>query len=306
MLYILIKFVIHIPLHLNKKKTNPYPSFKIPATVLLIGKLLQFFSKDAATQYVVKLFATPVKFEAPERELVMRESAKKERLRLPDSNKEIQVYVYGYSRTKVLLVHGWAGRGTQLYQMADKILENKMMVISFDAPAHGLSGGKKTNMLEFIEAIRSVDKKYGPFHAAIGHSFGGMSLINAVSRGMKINRLVTIGADNSIPEIFRYFVEKMELKQDIADRLQRLSEKKYRQKLDNYTSINRADRIKIPVLVVHDSEDRFVDVSSAIAIRQKLQQGELLMTHRLGHHKIFKNPEVIERIIEFLQETQND
>ena len=301
MLYILIKFVPPLLLHLNKKKTNQHPSFQIPATVLLIGKILQFFSKDAATQYVAKLFASPVKFKAPERELIMRQSAKTERLMLPNAKKEIQVYIYGYSRQKILLVHGWAGRGTQLYQMADKMLENKMMVVSFDAPAHGLSEGKRTNMLEFIEAIRAVDKKYGPFHAAVGHSFGGMSLINAVSTGTKVNKVFTSGADNSIPEIFRYFVKKMELKPEIAFRLQRLFEKKHKNKIDNFTSVYRAERIKTPVLVIHDSEDRFVDVSSAVEIRQSLRQGELLITHGLGHHKIFKDPEVIERIIDYLQ-----
>ena len=69
-----------------------------------------------------------------------------------------------------------------------------MMVISFDGPAHGLSSGKSTNMIEFLETIKEVDKKYGPFDAAIGHSFGAMSLINAVADGLKVNKLVAIGA----------------------------------------------------------------------------------------------------------------
>jgi pimeloyl-ACP methyl ester carboxylesterase len=156
-------------------------------------------------------------------------------------------------------------------------------------------------MLEFIEAIRAVEKKYGPFHAAIGHSFGGMSLINAVSNGMQVNKLVTIGADNSIPEIFDYFVRKMQLKPEIALRLQRLFEKRHHRNLDDMNSEHRAERIRIPVLVIHDSDDRFVHVSSAVSIRQKLEKGELLITNGLGHHKIFKSPEVINRIIEYLQ-----
>jgi len=297
----LLRFVDLKPLLLTQKKSNPHPSFEIPAKVLLTGKALQFLSRDAATQFVARLFATPVKFNAPERELMMRESAKKERIVLPSNGKELQVYKYGYSKTRILLVHGWAGRGTQLYHLADKILENKMMVVSFDAPAHGISDGKRTNMLEFIEAIRLIEKKYGPFDAAVGHSFGGMSLINAVAGGLKVNKLVTLGADNSIPEIFSYYVDKMELKPDIARRLKRRFEKKYNLRLDHFTSEHQAERIKIPVLVIHDSEDRFVPVSSAVAIRQKLQNGELLVTHGLGHHKIFKSPVVVQRIIDFLQ-----
>ncbi len=284
-----------------QKKSNPNPSFEIPAKVLLAGKILQFFSKDAATNFVARIFATPIKFNAPDRELMMRESAKKERIVLPSTGKELQVYIYGYSKTRVLLVHGWAGRGTQLYQLADKILENKMMVVSFDGPAHGLSDGKRTNMMEFIEAIRLIEKKYGPFDAAVGHSFGGMSLINAVAGGLKVNKLVTLGADNSIPEIFSYFVKKMELKPEISHRLKRLFEKRHNLRLDHFTSEHQAERIKIPVLVIHDSEDRFVPVSSAVSIRQKLQNGELLITSGLGHHKIFKSPVVVQRIIEFLQ-----
>ncbi len=297
----LLRFVDLNPRLLAQKKSIPNTSFEIPALVLLAGKVLQFLSRDAATKFVARLFATPMKFNAPERELMMRESAKKERIKLSSADKELQVYVYGYSKTRVLLVHGWAGRGTQLYHLADKILENKMMVVSFDGPAHGLSEGKRTNMIEFIDAVRLIEKKYGPFHAAVGHSFGGMSLINAVAGGLKVNKLVTVGADNSIPEIFDYFVKKMELKPDIARRLQVLFEKKHNMRLDHFTSEHQAARIKIPVLIIHDSEDRFVRVSSAVSIRQKLQNGELLITHGLGHHKIFKSPVVVQRIIEFLQ-----
>ena len=232
---------------------------------------------------------------------MMRESAKKERFTVEKLRKDIQVYIYGYSRVKVLLVHGWAGRGTQLYNLADKILENKMMVVSFDGPAHGLSEGKRTNMLEFVETIRAVHEKYGPFDLAIGHSFGGMSLINAVADGLNINKLVTIGADNSIPEFFDYFVHKMELKNIVSWKLARMFEKKYNRNLNDLSSEVQARRIDIPVLVLHDSKDKYVPVSSAMAIRQNLKNGQILMTNDLGHHRIFKDPEVIERIIDFIR-----
>ena len=73
-----------------------------------------------------------------------------------------------------------------------------------------------------METIREVNKKYGPFDVAIGHSFGAMSLINAVADGLKVEKLVVIGADNSIPQIFQYFVKKMELKPIIAQKMEKL------------------------------------------------------------------------------------
>lgn len=288
---------------MSKIKQSPknHNSLVIPRPIILFGKIVQFLSKDLATLFVAKLFSTPVKYPAPERELTMRNSAKKEKIQIPGIDKEVQVYIYGYSKTKVLMVHGWAGRGTQLYQIADKILENRMMVVSFDAPAHGLSSGKRTNMLEFLETIKVINTTYGPFDVAIGHSFGGMSLINAVADGLKVKKLVTIGADNSIPQIFNYVVQKMELKPVISTKLVALAEKKFNKKLDSLTSEHKAVKIDIPTLIIHDSDDKYVDVSSAYSIRRSLRQGELLITNGLGHHRIFKDNFVNQRIIDFIQ-----
>ena len=286
----------------KKKETSKnHNSFVIPKPVIVLGKTIQFFSKDLATLFAAKLFSTPLKVTAPERELTMRNSAKNETLTLPICKKDINVYVYGYSKEKVLMAHGWAGRGTQLHQIADKVLENRMMVISFDAPAHVLSSGKMTNMIEFLEAIKEIDKKYGPFKAAIGHSFGGMSLINAVADGLKVDKLVAIGADNSIPRIFQMYIEKMELKPVILDKLRLLTEQKFNRDLDSITSEHKALKINIPTLIIHDSDDKYVNVSSAISIRQNLKKGELLITNGLGHHRIFKSQFVIQRIIDFIK-----
>lgn len=296
-------WVIYKKVKLSEKKPSSknHNTFAIPRPLIIFGKILQFFSKGLATLYVAKIFSTPLKLPAPERELTMRNSSKKETIKIPGCKAEVQMYIYGYSKKKVLLVHGWAGRGTQLFQIADKVLENRMMVVSFDGPAHGLSSGKRTNMMEFLETIREVNKKYGPFDAAIGHSFGAMSLLNAVADGLKVQKLVTIGADNSIPQAFQYFVQKMELKPSITVRLTELFEEKYNKKLDSLTTEHKAAHINIPTLVIHDSEDKYVPVSSAISIRQKLQDGELLITNGLGHHRIFKDSFVIQRIIDFIK-----
>ena len=76
---------------------------------------------------------------------------KKNVLQIPEIKKEIEILSYGYSKKKVLLVHGWSGRSTQLFAFADKLLENGFMVISFDGPAHGKSTGRTTMMPEFLK-----------------------------------------------------------------------------------------------------------------------------------------------------------
>ncbi len=286
---------------MKPKITNNINSFKVPKSILLTGKFLQTINTNLVTKFAAKIFGTPLKFKIPERELMMRDSAKNELFEIDSIDKKVMVYRYGFSKKKILIVHGWAGRGTQLYQLADKILENKMMVVSFDGPAHGLSSGKTTVITDFIETIHQINKEYGPFDAAIGHSFGAMSLLNAVAKGLDIKKLVLIGADNSIRQITQQFVEKIELKPIIAKKLEKLFYEKYNVNIEEYSSYNAAQNVNIPTLVIHDSEDKFVPVSSAITIRQNLKNGELLMTNGLGHHKIFKDNIVIQRIIDFIQ-----
>ncbi len=285
----------------SQKSSKIINSLEVPNSIVLTGRILQSISSNLATIFAAKIFMTPLNFKVPDRELMMRESAKNKLIKIESINKSVMVYSYGYSKRKVLLVHGWSGRGTQLFQLADKILENKMMVISFDAPAHGLSPGKKATMIDYIKTIEQINKEYGPFEAAIGHSFGGMSLLNSISEGLKINKLVIIGTDNSIPEVIKTFINKLKLKPKIAVKLETYFNNKLGLKVKHHTSQWVAKNVDIPTLVLHDSDDRFVPVSSAISIRQNLKNGELLITNGLGHHKIFRDKGIIQRIIDFIQ-----
>ena len=134
----------------------------------------------------------------------------------------------------------------------------------------------------------------------LGHSFGGMALLNAVSKGLKLNNIVIIGADNSINEIMKSTVEKFSLKPIIAEKLIALTNKRLSVNVENYASQNVAKNVDVPTLVIHDSEDKYVDVSNAFAIRHSLKKGELIMTNGLGHHKILKDSGTNQRIIDFI------
>ena len=59
-------------------------------------------------------------------------------------------------------------------------------------------------------------------------------------------------------------------------------------------------KIEIPVLVVHDTKDGDVPVSCAYRIRQSLTNGSLLITNGLGHTKILRNKEIVNKSIEFI------
>ncbi len=286
---------------MSDKSTRYIQSMTIPKPILLTSKFLQAISPQLVTLFAARLFITPIKHKIPKRELEMDRKSKQQLLKIPTIGKDIMIYRYGDSPKKILLVHGWSGRGTQLVKFADALVQLGYETISFDAPAHGKSTGKTTLMPEFIASILEIDQKHGPFVGAIGHSLGGMSLLNATRAGLNLQCLVTIGSGDIVKDIMDEFVEKLELKSHISERLRLHFEKRAKETMDSYSAYMSARKINIPVFVIHDNHDAEVPVKSAHHIADNLAHGELMLTDNLGHRKILGNDAVIIKTIEFIK-----
>jgi pimeloyl-ACP methyl ester carboxylesterase len=286
---------------MTKKTSIHTQSLEIPKIILLTSKLISFISPKLITLFAAKLFVTPIKHKIPKRELEMDRNSLQKLIKVPAIDKEVVVYEYGKSEKKILLVHGWSGRGTQLFKIADELLKSGYSTISFDAPAHGKSPGKDTIMVDFIATILEIEKQFGPFEAAIGHSLGGMSVLNAIKKGLKVNHAVVIGSGDIVEDIMDDFVAKLELKPNISTLLRLHFEKKYGEKMNSYSAFLAAKETTIPVLVIHDNDDPEVPVKAGIHIHKHLKNGELLLTNGLGHRKILGNSKVIERTVQFIQ-----
>lgn len=236
----------------------------------------------------------------PKRELQMDADSNQLVMPVPAINTEIVVYQYGKSERKILLVHGWSGRGTQLVKIADELLKLGYSTVSFDAPAHGKSKGKTTLMPEFIASILELEKQLGPFEFAIGHSLGGMSILNALAQGFKTNKAVTIGSADIIQDIIDEFIGNLQLKPEFGIQLKDHFEAKFGLEMDSFSASRAAKSVTIPVLVIHDKNDTDLNVAAAYHIHESLKNSELLITEGLGHRKILGNETVIKNIITFI------
>lgn len=285
---------------MSKNTTNPTKSLKIPQFIILSCKICAFISTKLVTSYAAKLFTTPIKHKVPKREFEMDIKSIQNTIYIPKIDKSVVTYKYGEGDRKILLVHGWSGRGTQLFKIADELIKLGYSTISFDAPAHGKSKGKTTIMSDFIAAILEIEKQYGPFEIAIGHSLGGMSVLNAIKDGLQVNKAVIIGSGDIVQDILDDFIFKLGLKKEISERLRNLFEEKYQVKMDDFSAYKAAQKIEIPVLVIHDKDDPEVPVKAGIHIHQQLKNGTLYLTEGLGHRKILGNQNVIKKILEFI------
>jgi len=285
---------------MTKNITNPTKSLKIPRFIIISCKICAYISTKLVTSYAAKLFTTPIKHKVPKREFEMDIKSIQNKIYIPKIDKSVVTYKYGESNRKILLVHGWSGRGTQLFKIADELLKLGYSTISFDAPAHGKSKGKTTIMSDFIASILEIEKQYGPFEVAIGHSLGGMSVLNGIKDGLQVNKAVIIGSGDIVQDILDDFTAKLSLKQEISERLRNLFEEKYQVKMDDFSAYKAAQKIEIPVLVIHDKDDPEVPVKAGIHIHEQLKNGILYITEGLGHRKILGNQNVIKKILEFI------
>jgi pimeloyl-ACP methyl ester carboxylesterase len=288
-------------IEMSKKSPIKNQSLQIPKTILVTAKLLETISPKLVTLFAARLFTTPIKYKIPKREFHMEQNSRQSKLLVPSLKKEITVYQYGEGGKKIVLVHGWSGRGTQLVKIADELVKMGYQTISFDAPAHGKSEGKTTIMTEFIASLLEIEKQFGPFEFAIGHSLGGMSILNAIKQNFKVKKAVTIGSGDVIQDILDDFVTKLKLNPKIALLMKQHFEKKFGESMENYSAHVAAQEVKIPVLVIHDQNDHDVNVKSAHNIAKHLINNELMITEHLGHRKILGNEMVIDKIKEFFK-----
>lgn len=275
-------------------------SLKIPKPIKVTARILEMTSPKLAAKFAMKLFTTPVKFTLPKREEAMDKNSRQELVNIDSLNKKICVYHYGISARKVLLVHGWSGRGTQLHSIADRLIKNGFSTISFDAPAHGKSPGKTSEMTEFIACILHLQDLYGPFDIAVGHSLGAMATLNAVKVGLKVHKAVMIGSGDIIKDIMDDFIKQLGMSIATGSLMIKLFEKKFNATINSYSTYIAAQDVTIPVLVFHDKNDADVPVMAAHHIVEHLKNAELIITSGLGHRKILGDSKVIKKITDFL------
>jgi pimeloyl-ACP methyl ester carboxylesterase len=275
-------------------------TLKVPKTFIITAKILQATSPKLAARFAMKVFTTPVKFKLPKREEEMDNKSRQEIVLIPSLKKSINVYHLGDSPKKVLLVHGWSGRGTQLVSIADKLVKSGYSTVSFDAPAHGKSTGKTSDMTEFITSILLLEQQFGPFEFAVGHSLGAMAVLNAIKRGLQVERAVIIGSGDVIRDIMIDFTQKLGMNIAIGELMIKMFEKKFGETINNYSAYIAAKDVHIPVLVLHDENDTDVPVSAARHIYKHLPNGQLIITQGLGHRKILGDKAVIKNITDFL------
>jgi len=221
-------------------------------------------------------------------------------------SKKFETYSWGNQGPKVLLVHGWNGRGSHLGLFVEPLLKAGFQVVTFDAPAHGRSpGNNQSDLIVFTDAILKTDEECGPFESVISFSVGGLCTIIALKRGLKnVRRVVCINPACHIDYILNtYFARMLGIPKNVMKKVARLFEEGYGK--DLWTRFDAREYVKdytMPALIFHDQDDKSVAFEQGATIAKLWPNASFIKTANLGHTRALKEPQVIDKVVEFVCE----
>jgi predicted alpha/beta-fold hydrolase len=215
---------------------------------------------------------------------------------------QIQRYSWGKHGDPVaLMVHGWEGQAGNFGSLVAPLLKKGFQVIAFDAPAHGKSSRKPTNMFQYANLITEKIAEYQP-RLMITHSFGTVTTLFGLMRNpdftLKQWLIVTT------PFSFRDHVDRIKDQLGISDRtltkLINLLERDTNQKMDDLNMETMAPEITNfeRCTIIHSVDDRVIPFSDAERTSHYLKDSELIPVENLGHYRILWSDELIQTLEE--------
>jgi pimeloyl-ACP methyl ester carboxylesterase len=200
----------------------------------------------------------------------------------------------------VLLLHGWGGSSAQLAPLAGSLVARGFRVVAVDAPAHGLSSGWTSSMPQFARAALEAARRLGPFRAVVGHSMGGAALALALRDGLAAERAVFIGTPRNPVDWTRRFAEALGVGPRALLAMKARSERRLGFRWDELDMAEVAPHVAIPLLVVHDTEDREVPFAEGETVAGLWRGASLVTTQGLGHNRILRDPGVGSMVAAFV------
>ncbi|GIV36717.1 MAG: alpha/beta hydrolase [Cyclobacteriaceae bacterium] len=266
-----------------------------------IYPLLERYCFPLAIRFFTLVFFVPLNYRPTAKEKKAIRFAVKFTIKV--AGKTIQCYRWGSSSKKVIVMHGWAGRATQFRRFIKPLLKAGYEVIGADGPAHGLSGGWRTSIVEFEEMLKVLWNTTGVPEAVIAHSFGGAAVLYAAKNGLPVKKLINIASPVIADEIINTYLRAVGGSDKTKAPFKQYVKKKYGMPFEKYTVEGFIRELKQPInlLLVHDENDTDVSLQHPLALKQMYPATLLYITRGLGHTRILKNDTVIQTIVRFIE-----
>ena len=260
---------------------------------------------DLAGAWAERLFLTPPRprIEATALDLIDARSSF-----LVHKARQIAVWEWGWKSREapaVLLAHGWGGHAAQMRAFVFALLAAGYRVVGFDQPAHGLSEGRLTSLVDFADVLAAVALNHGPVHAVIAHSLGAAATGFALARGLPIANAVLVSPPSDVAGYSRRFARWHWIPEPVRRSMQAAIEERYGVRWEELEIERVAARINARALVIHDRDDPVVPWRHGQRVARAWPGARLLVTRGLGHGRILRDEAVARTAADFIAGKSN-
>jgi len=264
-------------------------------------RILGAIAPNLGARLAYRLFFTPQRHKPPLWEIQLSKTATV--LKVPFKGGNLNALSWGNGPT-VLLIHGWGGRATQMGAFVTPLTSAGFRVVALDAPAHGYSSGRQTDMVQYAAAINAIRQEVAPVTAIVAHSLGAACTLLSMERHQfPVKRLVLIGTPASAIWVTEAFAEVLGIPGHVMKRMRELLESRYGNTFtwEDFSIKRMISRITIPTQLIHDKKDAEIPYWNAMQLIQSGPTCELVTTEGHGHRRILHQEYVVSKCLEFLQ-----
>src|SRR5258705_2646024 len=264
-------------------------------------KILSSISKKKAAEKAFELFCTP---QLRNKKPLPKIFDQSEKLHFKIDNLNVQGWRWNHpAERKALILHGFESSVLNFEKYIKPLTAKGYEVLAFDAPAHGRSDGKQINAPLYKRTIQEIDKRYGPIHSYMAHSFGGLAVCLALEEISHTSdyRLALIAPATEKTSAIDSFFKFLQLDPSIRPGFEKLIVKKGGTSPEWYSIKRAMKHIRAKVLWIHDEEDETTPVSDVLKVRsENFTNIEFVITKGLGHRRIYRDNKVSKLVIDFL------
>jgi pimeloyl-ACP methyl ester carboxylesterase len=221
--------------------------------------------------------------------------------KIPSKHGDLAAWTWGNPNGPcVLLIHGWEGRGAQLGPMVAPLADLGFRVVTFDAPAHGDSGGDRSSVIHFADAIEAAARALGPLHGIVAHSMGGAATLFASRTRPLASRVVLIAPPLDVRHFIRHVATLLGLPDEVRERVGARLEARFGVSWNAVRADTLASGMRGPGLVLHDEDDREVPIACGEAVARAWPGSTMVRTQGLGHNRVLRDAGVVSTVTRFL------
>jgi pimeloyl-ACP methyl ester carboxylesterase len=207
-----------------------------------------------------------------------------------------------------LLVHGWQDDSSLWSPLMAALLERSEPFVTFDLPAHGFSEGDRVLTFETTDALHAVTDALGPIRSLVAHSFTSGASALAVSEGLSATRVVLIAPPlwPASASRFHRVADHLGFPVEVAERARTIYRDSTTPSRAAYDMRTQLADLDVELLLVSSLDDERMAVDDARTLAPKLRRGALFELHGPDHRDTARHPDVIHRIVEFIDEGLGD